>query len=50
MGRKSCLFVCYVEQIDVELWMAKEVAALNGGFHSRMVENMIRSKIWEQCM
>jgi len=31
MGRKSCLFVYYVEIINTKLWMAKEVATLNGG-------------------
>jgi hypothetical protein len=47
MGRKSCLFVCYGEQICFELWMVKGTAALNGGLHSRTVEDKIISKIGE---
>jgi len=31
MGRKFCLFVYYVELIDIKLWMVKEGVALNGG-------------------
>jgi hypothetical protein len=45
MGRKLCLFVYYVEQIDNKLWMAKEAGTLNGGMESRMVEGMIRRRI-----
>jgi hypothetical protein len=33
MGRKSCLFVCYGEQICIELWMVEGVAALKGGLY-----------------
>ncbi len=47
MGIKSCLFVCYGEQICTELWMVEGVAALNGGLHSRTVEDKIISKIGE---
>jgi hypothetical protein len=47
MGRKSCLFVCYVKQIGTKLWMVEEAAALNGGLHSRTVEGKIRKKIQE---
>jgi hypothetical protein len=35
MGRKLCLFVYYVEQIDNKQWMAEEVAIINGGMESR---------------
>jgi hypothetical protein len=49
MGRKFCLFVCYVEHIGTELWMAEEVVALNGSLHSRTVEGKIRKRIREQC-
>jgi hypothetical protein len=45
IGNKSCLFVCYKEQIDIELWMVEAVATLNASF-SRMVEGKIRGKIW----
>ncbi len=48
MGRKLCLFVYYVEQIN-KLWMAKESATLNGGMESRMVEGRIRRRIRKQC-
>jgi hypothetical protein len=47
LGRKFCLFVYYVEQINNKQWMAKKIAALNGGMQSRMVEGKIR-KIQEQ--
>ncbi len=49
MGRKFCLFVCHEEQVDTGLWMAREVVALNGGLHSRMLEGKIRRQIREQC-
>jgi hypothetical protein len=45
MGRKSCLFVYYVEFIDTKLWMVEEVAALNGGLKNRIVESKIRRGI-----
>jgi hypothetical protein len=45
MGRKLCLFVYYVEQIDNKQWMAKEVAALNGGMENKMMEGKIRRRI-----
>ncbi len=45
MGKKSCLFVYYVELIDIELWMVEEVATLNDGLESRMVERKIRRRI-----
>ncbi len=48
MGRKSCLFLCYEEQIGTELWMAEEVVALNGGLHSRTLEGKIKRRIQEQ--
>jgi hypothetical protein len=38
MGRKSCLFVYYVEPINTKLWMVEEVVALNGGLENRTVE------------
>jgi hypothetical protein len=49
MGRKSCLFVCYVEHIGTKLLMAEEVVALNGGLHNGTMEGMRRTKIQEQC-
>ncbi len=45
MGRKSCLFVYYVELISTKLWMVEEGAALNGSLKSRMVESKIRRGI-----
>ncbi len=38
-----------VEQIDNKQWMVDEVAALNGGMESRMVEGKIRRRIRAQC-
>jgi hypothetical protein len=38
LGKKLCLFVYHVEQINNKQWMAKKIAALNGGMWSRMVE------------
>jgi hypothetical protein len=49
MGRKSCLFVYYVELIGTELWMVEEGVALNEGLKSRMVEGRIRRGIQKQC-
>jgi hypothetical protein len=49
MGKKSCLFVYYVELIDIELRMVEEVVTLNDGLESRMVERKIRRKIQKQC-
>ncbi len=49
MGRKSCLFVYYVELIDTKLWMAKEVMKLNGGLENKTVEGKIRRGIYKQC-
>jgi hypothetical protein len=40
MGRKSCLFVYYVELIGTKLWMDEEAVTLNVGLESRMVENL----------
>ncbi len=48
LGRKLCLFVYYVEQINNKQWMAKEIVALNGGMRNRTVEGKIRRKIREQ--
>jgi len=45
MGRKSSLFMYYVELIDAELWMVEEVAALNGGLESMIMEGKIRRGI-----
>jgi hypothetical protein len=47
LGRKLCLFVYYVEQINNKHWMAKEIVALNGGMGSRTMEGKIRWKIRE---
>jgi hypothetical protein len=49
MGRKSCLFVYYVELIGTKLWMAKEATTLNGGLESRTMEGKIRRRIRKQC-
>ncbi len=38
LGKKLCLFVYHVEQINNKQWMAKKIAALNGNMWSRMVE------------
>ncbi len=48
MGMKSCLFMYYVELIGIELWMAEEGVALNGGLESKMVEGKIRRGIRKQ--
>jgi len=45
MGKKSCLFVYYVELLDTKLWMAEEGATLNGGLKTRTVQGKIRRKI-----
>jgi hypothetical protein len=45
MGKKSCLFVYYVELINITLWMVEEVTTLNGGLESRTVEGMVRRGI-----
>ncbi len=47
MGRKFCLFVYYVKLIGIELWMTEEVTTLNGGLENKIVENMIRRRIWK---
>jgi hypothetical protein len=31
LGRKLCLFVYYVEQINNKQWMVKEAVTFNGG-------------------
>jgi hypothetical protein len=45
MGRKLCLVVYYVEQINNKQWMVKEVVTFNGGVENTMVEDTIRRKI-----
>jgi hypothetical protein len=45
MGRKFCLFVYYVKLIDIELWMAKEGATLNGGLEIWTTEGKIRREL-----
>jgi hypothetical protein len=47
MGRKFCLFVYYVKLIGIELWMTEEVTTLNGGLENKILENMIRRRIWK---
>jgi len=42
MGRKLCLFMYYVEQIDNKQWMPNEAMTLNGGMESKMLEGRIR--------
>ncbi len=49
LGRKLCLLVYYVEQIDNKQWMASEAITFNGGVESRIVHDKIRRKIQEQC-
>jgi len=49
MGRKSCLFVYYVELIGTKLWMVEEGVTLNGGLKSTTVEGRIRRRIQKQC-
>ncbi len=49
MGRRFCLFVYYVELIDIKLWMAKEGAALNGDLEIWTMEGRIRRGIRKQC-
>jgi len=44
LGRKLCLFVYYVEQINNKEWMAKEAATFNGGVESRTVHDSIRRR------
>jgi hypothetical protein len=48
LGKKFCLFVFDVEQINNKQWMVKEIVVLNGGMGSRMVEGKIRRRIREQ--
>ncbi len=48
LGRKLCLFVYYVEQINKQ-WMVEEATTFNGGVKSRMVHHSIRRRIQEQC-
>jgi hypothetical protein len=50
MGRKSCLFVNYGEQIFTELWMVEGAVALKGGLCSMTLEGKIRSRTRERCM
>jgi hypothetical protein len=45
LGRKLCLFVYYVEQVNNKQCMAREIAALNAGMGNRTVEGKIRRKI-----
>ncbi len=45
LGRKLCLFVYYEEQINNKQWMAKKMAALNGGMWNRTVESKIKRRI-----
>ncbi len=40
-GRKFCLFVYYVKQINNKQWMAKKTTTLNGSMWSRTVEGKI---------
>ncbi len=49
LGRKLCLFMYYVEQIDNEQWVAKEAATFNGGVESRTMHDSIKRKIQRQC-
>ncbi len=44
MGKKSCLFVYYVELIGIELWMVEECATMNGGLETRTIEGMIKGE------
>jgi hypothetical protein len=49
MGRKSCLFMYYVELIDTKLWMDEEAMTLNGSIESKLVEGRIKRGIQKQC-
>jgi len=49
MGRKFCLFVYYVKLIGIELWMIEEVTTLNEGLENKIVEDMIKRRIWKLC-
>ncbi len=44
LGRKLCLFVYYVEQINNKQWMAKEATTFNGGVESRTMRDNIRKR------
>jgi hypothetical protein len=48
LGRKFCLFVYYVEQINNKQWIAKKTDALNGSMWSKMVEGKIKRRIRKQ--
>jgi hypothetical protein len=48
LGRKFCLFVYYVEQINNKQWTAEKTVALNGSMWSRMVEGKMKKKIQKQ--
>jgi hypothetical protein len=45
LGKKLCLFVYYVEQINNKQWMAKKATTVNGGVKSRMVHNNVKRRI-----
>ncbi len=49
LGKKLCLLVYYVEQIDNKQWMASEAITFNGGVESRTMHDKIRRKSQEQC-
>jgi hypothetical protein len=44
LGRKLCLFVYYVEQINNKQWMAKETTTFNEGVESRMMHDNIKKR------
>jgi hypothetical protein len=44
-GRKLCLFVYYVEQINNKQWMAKKTMALNGSMWSKTMKGRIKKRI-----
>jgi hypothetical protein len=49
LGRKFCLFVYYVEQINNKEWMVKEPATFNGSVESRTMHDNIRRRNKKQC-
>jgi hypothetical protein len=49
LGRKLCLFVYYVEQINNKQWVAKEATTFNGGVENRTLHDNIRRIIQGQC-
>jgi hypothetical protein len=45
LGRKLCLFVYYVEQINNKEWMVKKIMTLNESMWSMIVEGRIKRRV-----